>query len=115
MCCTAFRGTPGLVGAQTVPARRPGLDEERVRVPVIAPVELDDPVAARRRPRQADGAHRRLGPGADEAHPLDRRHQRPHLLGEAAPRSGRRAAIRRRRARRRSMRLERDRAARGRG
>ena len=39
---------------------------------VIAAGELDDHVAAGEAARQADGAHRRLGAGADHAHHFDR-------------------------------------------
>jgi hypothetical protein len=41
---------------------------------VVATRELQDPVAARARAREADGAHRRLGARRDEPHLLDGRH-----------------------------------------
>ena len=56
------------------------LHEKRVGVPVIAPFELQDLVAPRRRARHAGRAHGRLGAGADEAHPLHRRHQHRDAL-----------------------------------
>jgi hypothetical protein len=43
-------------------------------VPVVAARKADDQVAAGEAPGQADGAHRRLGPRADQAHLVDRRH-----------------------------------------
>ena len=40
-------------------------------MPVVAAGELDDELASGEAARQADGGHRRLGPGRDEAEPLD--------------------------------------------
>ena len=70
---------------------------------VVAPFELDDLLAPRGGARDAHGAHRRLGAGADEAHPLERRHQ---LRGRA-----RRARLRAGSARRSSSRAARPRRA----
>ena len=49
---------------------------------VIAALELDDPIAAGRGPRDAHRAHRRFGARADEADALDRRHQRADAFAE---------------------------------
>ena len=49
---------------------------------VIAAIELEENVAARRAPRHADGAHRRLGARADEAHHLHRRIRGRDHLGQ---------------------------------
>ncbi len=51
-------------------------------MPVIAPVELHDEVAPRRRARHAHGAHHGLRPARDEAHALGRRVEGAHELGE---------------------------------
>ena len=63
-------------------------------MPVVAPFELHDPVAAGRRTRHAHGAHRRLGAGADEADALDRRHQLADALAEVDLERARRAEAR---------------------
>ena len=52
-----------------------GRDEQAIDVAVVAAGELDDDVAAGEAAGQADGAHRRLGAGADHADHLDRRHR----------------------------------------
>ena len=52
-----------------------GLDEQGVRVAVVAALELDDLVAARVAARQANRAHRRFRAGADHADLVDRRHE----------------------------------------
>ncbi len=57
-------------------------DQERVAVAVVPAVRLHEPLAARGAPRQADGAHRRLGARVDEAHHLDRGHQLRHPFGQ---------------------------------
>ena len=49
----AARVTPGLVGTPSVSSAGAGLHEERVGVAVVAPLELDDPVAAGGRARDA--------------------------------------------------------------
>ena len=54
--------------------------EEQIRVAVVAPDELDDLRPPRERPRDAQRAHRGLGPGADEPDELEARHR---LLNEA--------------------------------
>ena len=56
----------------------PRLHEEGVAVAVIAAGELHDAVPARRRPREPQRAHRRLGARVHEPHPLERRHEPPH-------------------------------------
>ena len=61
---------------------RAGLHEEGIGVAVVAAGHLDERVAAGGRARQADGAHGRLGAGADEAEPLDRRHGIGDQLGQ---------------------------------
>ena len=55
---------------------------------VIAPLELDDLLAPRGRPRDAHGAHRGLGPRADEPHALERRHQRGGRVSPSSTSSG---------------------------
>ena len=49
---------------------------------VITAFELDDLVATGETAREADSAHRRLGPGADHAHALDGRQQLTNLPGQ---------------------------------
>ena len=61
---------------------RARLHEERVRVAVIAALELDDLVALRGRARDPDRAHRGFRARADEAHALHGRHQRRDPLRE---------------------------------
>jgi hypothetical protein len=51
-------------------------------MPVVAPLELHQQVASRGAAREADRAHRRLGPARDEPHPLDARHRVDHTFGE---------------------------------
>ena len=68
-------GTPGLFGTPSVVALEPACDQQAIDVAVIAAGELDDDIAAGEAARQANGAHRRLGAGADHAHHLDRRHE----------------------------------------
>ena len=48
--------------------------QQAVDVTVVVSRELDDPVAARRTPRQANRTHRRLGPGIHEPDFFDGRH-----------------------------------------
>jgi hypothetical protein len=47
---------------------RPGLHQQTVGVAVVAALELEQQVAAGEAARETDGAHRRLGAGADQAH-----------------------------------------------
>ena len=63
--------------------------------------------------RHAHGAHRGFGARADEPHPLERRHQRPHALAELDLERARRA-VARAVPRGRGERLDQARAARGR-
>ena len=49
---------------------------------VIAARELEDPVTPGRRPREPNGAHRRLRAGGDEPDQLERGHRIDELLGE---------------------------------
>ena len=49
---------------------------------VIAALELEKTVAPGGGPRDADGAHRGFGAGADEPYALERRHERAHALCE---------------------------------
>ena len=82
-----------LNGAVSVSATAPGVDagrvgqaerrdpgarlhEQEVGVAVVAARELDDLRASGERAGEAKRAHRRLGPGADEADELDARHRR---------------------------------------
>ena len=51
------------------------LDEQEVRVAVVAAGELDDLRAPGERAREPERAHRRLGARVDEAHELDARHR----------------------------------------
>src|SRR5207342_1491441 len=64
-------GDPGAGGHPEGGAAGPARDKERVRMPVVAPGELDDTVPVREPPREADGAHGGFRPGGDEAHLLD--------------------------------------------
>ena len=49
---------------------------------VIAARELDDLVAPGKRARDANGAHRRFGSGADESNALHRWHERAHAFAQ---------------------------------
>ena len=70
---------------------RSGLHQERIRVAVIAALELDDLVALGRRARDPDRAHRRFRSRADEAHALHRGHQRHDTLRQPSLEIRRRA------------------------
>src|SRR5690606_12818320 len=61
---TRATGYPGREGAGA------GCYEERIGMPVVVPLELDEGVPAGSGPRDAQGAHRRLGAGVDEPHHL---------------------------------------------
>ena len=50
-----------------------GSDQQSIRVPVIAALELEDPVSPRHPSRQADRAHRRFGAGTHHANLLHAR------------------------------------------
>ena len=54
---------------------RAGLDQQAVRMAMIATLELNQQVAAGVAARQPNGAHRRLGPGTDQANHFQRRQQ----------------------------------------
>ena len=58
-----------------------GLHQQAVGVAVVAAFELDDAVAPGVAAGQTDGAHGRLGAGADHAHHLAAGHQRGDALG----------------------------------
>ena len=62
-------GTPGVDGMPRVVAPDPALDEQRVDVAVVAPRELDDPVAAGGARASAERAHGGLGAGVDTCAP----------------------------------------------
>ena len=49
---------------------------------VIAAHELDDLVAPGKRARDANGAHRRFGSGADESNALHRWHERAYAFAQ---------------------------------
>jgi len=68
-----------------------GLDQQAVGVAVVAAFELDDGVATGVATGQTNGAHRRLGTGADHAHHFHRRHQRADQVGHLGFHRGRRA------------------------
>jgi hypothetical protein len=55
---------------------------------VVAPLELEHAVAVCKGTRQPHGAHRRLRPGRDESHLLDRRHRVDDLGGQLDLRLG---------------------------
>ena len=59
-----------------------GRGQEVIEVAVVAAVELDDRVPVGESAGQADGAHRRLGPGVDETDQLDGRHLRRNVPGD---------------------------------
>ncbi len=65
-----------------------GFDEQRVRVAVVAALELDDERSPGESAREADGGHASLGPGADEPELLDGRKTLLHEFGEVAFRGG---------------------------
>jgi hypothetical protein len=65
--------------------------KQRVDVPEVVTGELDHAVATGRRAGQPDSAHRRLGPGRDEPHHLDRGDGVDDLRGELDLALGRRA------------------------
>ena len=78
------RGHARRVGHTTGEGARAGLDEHAVDVAVVAALELDDLVPARRRAREAQGAHDGLGAGVHEAHHLQARHHAAHEPGEVS-------------------------------
>src|SRR5262249_42974475 len=59
-----------------------GGDEQAIDMAVIAAGKLDDDVAAGGAAGQSQGAHRRLGAGADHANHLDARHRLDDQFGE---------------------------------
>ena len=67
------------------------LREQRVRVPVVAALELHDEIAPGETSCQTDRAHRRFGPARDEPDHLDRRHRARDPFGELDLELGRRA------------------------
>jgi len=89
----------GRVGQAERRDARPRRHEERVGVPVVAPVELDHLLAARVRAHQPEHAHARLGAGVGEADHLDGGDRVDDHLGELvlerARRAERRALVKR--------------------
>mmetsp|Transcript_9625 Transcript_9625/g.22391 ORF Transcript_9625/g.22391 Transcript_9625/m.22391 type:complete len:286 (+) Transcript_9625:1897-2754(+) len=61
---------------------RASFHEQRVGVAVVAALELDELGPAGGAAGQADGAHRRFGARADEAHLVDAGHQLQDLFGQ---------------------------------
>ena len=61
---------------------RAGARQQCVGVPVVAAGELDDAVAAGEGTGEPDRAHRSLGPGRDQAHPLHGGNRLDDLLGQ---------------------------------
>ncbi len=59
-----------------------GLHQQRIRMAVIAALELHDLLPAGEAARETDRAHRRLGARTAHAHELDRRHQLDDLAGD---------------------------------
>ena len=70
---------------------RARLHQERVRVAVVAALELDEQVTTGRGSRQAQRAHRGLGTRVDEAHHLDRTEARGDAIRQAQLAGGGRA------------------------
>ena len=89
----------GRVGQAERRDARPRRHEERVGVPVVAPVELDHLLAVRVGAHQAEDAHARLGAGVGEADHLDGGHRVDHhlrqLVLQDAGRAERRALLHR--------------------
>ena len=83
--------TPGEPGIPNVAAAPRTLREQRVRVPVVAALELHDEIAPGEASCQTDRAHRRFGPARDEPDHLDRRHRARDPFGELDLALGRRA------------------------
>ena len=80
--------TPGEPGMPKVATPEPApFASRRVRVAVVAALELQDEVAAGESAGEPDRAHRRLGPARDEPDHLHRRHGRDDALGELDLRS----------------------------
>lgn len=61
---------------------RARLHEERVRVAVVAALELDDAVAAREAAGESNGGHARFRAGAHEAHLFHRGNEARDLFGD---------------------------------
>ena len=77
-----YRGHARAIGQAEGRNAAPRLHQEAVPVTVVAALELEDRVAARRRPREPHGRHGRFGPRAHAAQHLDGRHPAPHVLGQ---------------------------------
>ncbi len=73
---------------------RARLDEQKIRVTVVAAGELDDLRALGERTREPERAHRRLGAGVDEAHELEARHRFANQARELELERARRAVAR---------------------
>src|SRR3977135_4454137 len=76
-----WAGTAGAVRPAVSERSASGLDEQRIDVPVIAALELDDFVAAGESARESQAGHRRFGPAVDHSHFLDRRNPAANQLG----------------------------------
>ena len=81
----------GRIGYGQRRGRTAGGNQQAVDVPVVVSCELDNHIPAGVPAGQADGAHRRLGTGADQAHLFDRRYGLDNQLGQFVFRLGRRA------------------------
>src|SRR5215467_5501583 len=81
---TAPRSLKGaVIVSATVPsASRARRHQQRVGMPVVAALELQDLLASGEAAGQAQRAHRGLGAGGDEAHLLDARDQADHAVGQ---------------------------------
>ena len=77
-----FRWHTGAGGVAKGGQAGTGFDQERVRVAVVAAFELDEFAAPGRTAGQADGAHRRFGTRADQAHHVHAGHVFQDLFGQ---------------------------------
>ena len=83
----AAAGTPGDAGSAAVARPGAGLGQQAVDVPVVGAGELQQLLAAGRGAREADRAHRRLGPARGHAQHVDGRDARGDRLGQQRPRA----------------------------
>ena len=80
---------PGRTGQAEGGQARSSLDQQSVRVPVITALKLDHIFSTGKRPRHADGGHRRFGARADEAQFFDGGHGGDHQLRQVGFGGGR--------------------------